>query len=210
MLSARFGRRAWVRCSSRQPPSLMLSHWGLGLGESGVFPHTQYIAGLRSHGGCWGSGFLRPEPQNSHRKRTAAVSTASAGPVQGMARLFMPPGSGAPCADPQSDGGDSLPDTSMHMSHPHHPQGHSDLGNRKDPRRQQREHRQERSVCRWGQKGNQSLCPDSGGMAPQSATKGISIFSVGVRPALSAQTHILDPFLGEGPLLTDTQRPHIG
>lgn len=149
--------------------------------------------------GTRGSRFLGPEPQNSHRKCTAAVSTASAGPGQATPRhgpwsggkdeAVHAPGSGAPCADPQTD-------TSVHVSHAT-PQRHCDLGDHRDPRGQQREHQQEPGVCTWGQKGTQGASP--GSVAPPSATKGISILSVGGRPSLSAQTHVLDPLLGDPP-----------
>lgn len=118
-------------------------------------------------GGARGRGILGPEPQDSHRKRTAAVGTASAGPGRN-GRLSMPQVRST-LRSPTDSRGDSLPDTSMHLSHAHPPQRHSDLGTRRDPRGQQREHGQERGVPVGTERKPRyqpRACADPGSVAP--------------------------------------------
>lgn len=89
--------------------------------------------------GSWGLSLGTP---------TGSAQWLCAQPLQGQNRQCP----GAPCADPQTD-------TSVHVSHAT-PQRHRDLGDRRDPRGQQREHCQEPGVCKWGQKGNQGTSPE--------------------------------------------------
>lgn len=162
-------------------------------------------------GGARGRGILGPEPQDSHRKRTAAVGTASAGPGRN-GRLSMPQVRST-LRSPTDSRGDSLPDTSMHLSHAHPPPTSQRSWHPQGPQRTA-ERTRTGTRCAGGDRKEtkvpaQSLCrPRKCG--PRSATTGVVTFSVGGRPALSAQTHILDRLLGEGALLTDTQGPHIG